>query len=218
MTYPNIKEQLFRETEEHNTKTVNYIMNGSASDPDEGIKRYATSIRWNQYKAGTITREKVIDCTINRFRKTSEKRTTKELEKIASVENISEVIAIDIAVEFRKSRTWGRNPYVVASVSWKDTENNYHHGKFYGSASGCGYDKESAAVASALNESPAALKILFDLKEDNSAFHYGIGNSAIPYFMGGVGMGCFRNIAMYYGMRTTENTRPAYESFYTWEL
>lgn len=91
----------------------------------------------------------------------------------------------------------------------------------YGAASGCNYDKESAAIAEALNQSPAVLKVLYTLKEkglkrlsaqgralnpfhpqpiredrrsSNSICGKGAGYGVLPYFEGGVGSSCFWSI------------------------
>ena len=98
---------------------------------------------------------------------------------------------INISVEWHKSRTWGNCPRVEVRTN---------DGYYTGSASGCGYDKESAAVAQALNQSASVLKALYDMKEQNIEKHshdvlgYGSGYGIRPYFEGGVGISCFRSI------------------------
>lgn len=65
----------------------------------------------------------------------------------------------------------------------------------YGSASGCGYDKESAAIASAFNQNPEILKILYDHAEAGETFLYGVDVWAgLPSFAGGCGVSCFYSI------------------------
>ena len=86
-------------------------------------------------------------------------------------------------------------------------------GNSAGYASGCGYDKESSAVAEALNKNNSFLKVLYTLKEnaleagasdhsktactgvDNrNIIGYGSGYSVLPYFEGGVGVNCYWDI------------------------
>lgn len=93
----------------------------------------------------------------------------------------------------------------------EDKEGNSLYKIFTGSASGCGYDKQSAAIAQALNQSKEVKKAFCKYKEkalkkdknadkdngvyttiDNrSAICYGFGYSPIPTFEGGTGTNCF---------------------------
>ena len=101
---------------------------------------------------------------------------------------------IEISVEWKKSRTWGANP--TASLRMWGGEFN----RFSGHASGCGYDKESAAIAEALNQSLSIKKALYKVKEESpkidnrDLFGYGSGYGILPYFEGGVGADCYRSI------------------------
>ena len=95
-------------------------------------------------------------------------------------------------------------------------------GTYYGTASGCGYDKESAAIAEAFNKCDSILKALYQLKEnglragktdasktactgvDNrNICGYGSGYSVLPYFEGGVGASCFWSILKDCGYKTS---------------
>jgi hypothetical protein len=118
---------------------------------------------------------------------------------LETIENAPDVDKIKIAVDWKKSSTWGMNPH--AEVSTVD-------GVFRGFASGCGYDKLSSAIASAFNQSSAILKLLYEAKEKaleengndkEKAFAvvgYGSGASCMvrPYFEGGVGVSCYESI------------------------
>ena len=74
--------------------------------------------------------------------------------------NIKAHLNIKIAVDWKKSRTWGYNPRATVWVYYKDQS-----ARTEGSASGCGYDKKSAAVGQALNANEAFYKFL----EENKA-------------------------------------------------
>ena len=103
-----------------------------------------------------------------------------------------------------RSRTWGSNPH--AEIWTND-------GYFTGSASGCGYDKLSAATAEALNKSDAVLKVLYTLYEKalrkdkkatpHNAIAYGAGYET-PYFEGGVGYSCHDTIFRKFGAKVHE--------------
>ena len=65
-------------------------------------------------------------------------------------------LTISIAVEYKRSRTWGRNPTatVTASLDGVRTDTTT------GTASGCGYDKLSAAVCGAFSRNPLLQTLL----------------------------------------------------------
>ena len=95
----------------------------------------------------------------------------------AKIERVKEMTlpeAIKIAIEWKKSSVWGLNPHCTVSINYD---------KFIGTASGCGYNKASAAFAQAINSSDWALFFCsLGIKQ------YGIRDF---YFEGGVGMECF---------------------------
>lgn len=105
-------------------------------------------------------------------------------------------------------------------------------GYYNGSASGCGYDKESTAFASAAKGSFALKKILCELKEaalkegksdkskttytgiDNrEVCGYGAGYEPIPVFEGGVGMNSIISIFRKYGYKVVESHGKRYDSY-----
>lgn len=65
-------------------------------------------------------------------------------------------LTISIAVEYKRSRTWGWNPtaMVTASLDGVRTDTTT------GTASGCGYDKLSAAVCGAFSRNPLLQTLL----------------------------------------------------------
>lgn len=108
------------------------------------------------------------------------------MERVELVAQYRRPERISIAVEWHKSRTWGYNPTATATGDKRETESR---------ASGCGYDKGSAAIAGALNQNPEALRILYDRAEAGKAFPYGVGFLAgLPYFEGGCGCTVFYEI------------------------
>lgn len=110
----------------------------------------------------------------------------KRFEKLRAVEEVEAPAAVSVSVEWHNSRTWGMNPRARVAAERVVT---------YGSASGCGYDKLSAAVASAFNQNPEILKILYDHAEAGESFPYGVTVWAgLPSFDGGCGVSCFYSI------------------------
>ena len=119
---------------------------------------------------------------------------------IATVEHMETLLNSDlkinkivIAIEWKKSRTWGNNPYAEVKVFY----NNNQIEIFTGSASGCGYDKRSGATAQALNKCELLKALLYKAENKRLKNHsevtrrdfigYGSGNSSLPAFEGGVG-------------------------------
>ena len=126
-------------------------------DLDRGLKQYSTARRWEQYKAGEITREKAVELATKRALKEIEKDTAAKLARLDRVAVAPDLTFISISVDWVRSRTWGNNPHAEARTNT---------GTFSGTASGCGYDKESAAIAEALNQCDSVLKVLYTLKEN----------------------------------------------------
>ena len=119
---------------------------------------------------------------------------------IATVEHMETLLDSDlkinkilIAIEWKKSRTWGNNPHAEVKVFY----NNNNIETFTGSASGCGYDKRSAATAQALNKCELLKALLYKAENERLKKHsevnrrdfigYGSGYSSLPVFEGGVG-------------------------------
>lgn len=193
--FEKIKNQLIAENEKYRNNAIQYI-----KDNDSTLERESTAIRWNQYVDGIISREKCIEYATKRINAKYNKSLEKDLEKLESIANAEDIKSISVSVVWNRSRTWGYNPTAEIRI---ETTNRYYYET--GTASGCGYDKKSAAVSSALNKIPAALKLLCDLKEVNAPENiteysnakyiaYGAGYGAIPYYEGGVGYSCFDNI------------------------
>jgi hypothetical protein len=187
MEYVNLKNRIVAEHREKLAKLLARVDSVDNVDHAEmGLLRNYTSKVWsNRFKQGIITLETYKEktkLTINKDYAKQLETSIAKLDAVASVENIPD--EIKIAVEWLKSKTWGANPHAEV---W------HPYDSFTGSASGCGYDKESAAVAEALNQSNAILKIAYDMIERGEQLPYGLGTSyrILPQFEGGVGVSCF---------------------------
>lgn len=216
-----IEKRITEEAEKNTADTVFYIENGyfptwaeeHRTDPDRGLKANSTETRWKQYQAGTITREKAVELATKRATKEIEKKTAAKLAKLDRVANAPDLTFISVSIDWVRSRTWGYNPHVEVRTNT---------GIYYGTASGCGYDKESAAIAGAFNKCDSILKALYQLKEEGlraglsdksktaacgrsngNICGYGAGYGAIPYFEGGVGASCFWSILKKCGFSTS---------------
>lgn len=132
-----------------------------------------------------------------RYNKVQDGRLEKELQRIETVSKAGELDSIVVNVEFKRSAMWGYNPSAEAQVDKKDGTRAHYSS---GSIGGCGYDKESTAVAQALSQSNELLKLLYERKNKNiqksnhDLFGYGAGYGLLPYIEGGVGVSCYRAI------------------------
>ena len=169
------------------------------------VKAYSTGARWAQFEAGKINLDELKQFAIARNAKKYERATAHELDRLERIANAGTVDRITIRVEWNRSSVWGYNPTATVEVG-----GSKGFQRLYGHASGCGYDKRSAAVGEALSSCPEMLKILCDMKEKAIAdqggveytkpgsnekyIEYGAGYGAIPYFEGGVGFSCFDRI------------------------
>ena len=76
----------------------------------------------------------------NKIIEENQKRIEKDLKRIETIKNACDNIThISINVEWTRNTTWGYNPHATVYTSNGDATE--------GRASGCGYDKESAAIA-----------------------------------------------------------------------
>lgn len=189
------------------------------------LRRASTARRWEQFTNGEITEEQAKAYAVKREVKQIEKKRAEKLAHLERIANAPELDYISICVEWKRSYMWGMNPTAYT---------NTDHERATGTASGCGYDKESAAVAEALNQCDSVLKALYTYKErqleegksdesrtactgrDNrNIIAYGAGYSAIPYFEGGVGVSCFWHIFELLGFDVRYNNGGKHSDYYT---
>lgn len=131
-----------------------------------------------------------------------QKSLENDLERVASERDNKNYDNIIINIEWINSRIWGANPHVTIWARETGVKND----DYYGTASGCGYDKESSAVASALNNGCLLYKLWgkVDSGEWSSA-PYGVscythaGLFPRPRFSCGVGISCMYKIAEWLG-------------------
>lgn len=224
MKFKKLRELYIENVEIEKVKNHFYIENGyfeswavenkENANPDKGLRNNLTDTRWKQYLRGEISRDKAIELAVKRYDRQIEKEIEKTLLRFDEIANAPDLIFITVDVDFVKSMTWGYNPHVTVATN---------NGTYYGTASGCGYDKESAAVAQAFDQDLSILKTLYTLKEkaleigilDNKiGLGYGSGYGVIPCFERGVGVGCFWNILKKAGFDVLE-TYGKHENLYT---
>lgn len=165
-----------------------------------------TKRQFEKLKDKKITVKDIKEILKNKITEEYQKRTEKELQRIETVENASdELQAIAINVDWVKNSTWGYNPHATVYTNTSGAKE--------GRASGCGYDKESAAIAEALNKNNDILKLLYTFKNKKMTANktnsrdllgYGSGYGVLPYFEGGVGASSLMNIFKKLGYNVQE--------------
>lgn len=196
-------ELLKKEVENYYGKQIEKLHKEEKSDI---IMWYGTNLVKVKYKNGELEEEKAYNRALKRAIKEKTQDKIKKLNKIELVEKAEDLEYIKINIDWIRNRTWGANPKV---------EIRTNQGIYYDAASGCGYDKESSAVAGAFNQSPEVLKVLYTLAEKmikevgdiayyytgcsdciswRNSIGYGSGYDILPYFEGGVGISCFESI------------------------
>ena len=146
-------------------------------------------------------------------RKAARKKEREELKKAKQIEaekNQKPVKRIDIVLEWKKSRTWGMCPKAEARATFADNTCEYFEGR---TVTGCGYDKQSTAVAEVLNHF-----LKYKLWAENERIQKeNIKHDSLPYgatfisqynyvgFSGGVGVNCYYRVAEFMGDKFTTN-------------
>lgn len=183
------------------------------------LRNLLTTRRWNQLADQEITFDQARAFAFIRLEKVIKKANRDFITNLNWVELATPATAAGIAIEWKPNRTYGnRSPHAEVNIG---------HGVTYtGSASGAGYDRESAALAAAFNKSPEILRILYDTKEEklgklgrcvsnDEVLGYGVGNHARPEFQGGVGVNAFRDIFAACGYTLTRHMDGKHFTTYT---
>lgn len=155
-----------------------------------------TARQLEKFNNKELTTKEIKEILQNKIIKEYQKRLEKDLKRIETITQANnDIKTINISVNWVKSPTWGYNPHAtVTTNNGTITE---------GRASGCGYDKESAAIAEALNKNNDILKLLYVAKnkkmtlknnDNRDLLGYGSGYGVLPYFEGGVGASSLMNI------------------------
>lgn len=226
-----LKKALEKQNREYLKNLAVYINRGywptwaDKTAGDGGLQRYSTAGNWDKYKAGTLDRKTAVEKALRRAQKQQEKQHAKRLERLQAVANAPDLYAVELSIIWHRSSTWGHNPKCEARIRTADGWEYYT-----GTASGCGYDKESASAATALNLSLSVLKALYTRKEkargristelndpNGKYVAYGAGYGVLPYFEGGVGMDSFRQVFEACGYKLTHDEHGKDRDYYVFE-
>lgn len=191
MYYNGLREKITAHYNNELNKTIAEIKTTTAWDILRGwrvnyLLTPTTLAAIRELPSGDKLPEKIIEKITNKRKREINREIEKRFARVHEVEEVEAPASVSVVVEWHKSRTWGENPRARVAAERVAT---------YGSASGCGYDKESAAIASAFNQNPEILKILYDHAEAGETFPYGVDVWAgLPSFAGGCGVSCFYSI------------------------
>lgn len=206
MEFTRIRKAIEKYYTEEAKKTAYFIKNGFCKDwreedkekanKDNGINYHASAKIKKAYNDGKITRAEAIQKTTAEALKALEKRKAATYSDIERAENADDITTISTVIEWKRNKTWGYNPHATTTTDNGTTTT--------GTASGCGYDKRTAAWGESLNDNPAMMKILYKAEEKRLSkrdkpsrrdfIGYGSGYGVLPYFEGGVGESSFRRI------------------------
>jgi len=182
----NLKEAVKKEIEERYKRVFDRIEEANKEELETQLRNYNREYKKNP-------KEKLL-----RF---LEKRKEQEIkDRLSHIDRINKAEdfkgRLIISVEWKKSYMWGKNPRCETNTGFKGS-----------SVGGCGYDKLSTSVKEALNNDERILKLLYIKKNENIKtvngvlFGYGSGYGILPYFEGGVGVGCYPKICESIGLK-----------------
>ena len=204
-----LKKLVLKENKEQIKKALDNLKKASDEELTDlwYYKDKLTNTQIKKHTNGEITTKELKEIIKNKIIKEYESRLNKDFKRINTIKESNEdIININIYINWTKSRTWGYNPHAtIITNNGQTTE---------GRASGCGYDKESTAIAEALNKNNNILKLLYTAKNkkmtlknnnNNDLLGYGSGYGSLPYFEGGVGVNSLLNIFRKLGYKIEEH-------------
>jgi len=121
---------------------------------DSRIKEIKSGCSFCDYKSG-VRLEKPTDRQQAAEVRRLEKKRAERLEFLERVANAPALLSVSVVTDWVKNRTWGHNPHAFATITTTEGASRTE-----GRASGCGYDKYSAAVTSAICHNPSVLRVL----------------------------------------------------------
>ena len=179
--FENLKKAIDRAEKEQAEKAYN-----RAFDDDRKLCDLLTEKQWEDYTSAILPRAKALELAQKKAARQAKKRADRYRERLTAAEGENRPADGLLVIRWIRNSTWGWNPRAELFVGGET---------FTGRASGCGYDKASAAMADALNACPAIMRALY-AKEDERPegvtrrewLGYGSGYGVLPSFEGGVGV------------------------------
>ena len=179
---------------------------------DEKDQNYRTDEATKWRAAGHQVSKDDIESEELRLQKSLPKERKYWEDRLEAAGKAGKLIEINISVNWTKSRTWGWNPHAECWMYFEDAEYGTRSAYSEGRASGCGYDKRSAAVQGAFEFGVSKRYNNADERKDlalaRASFdrfviehgpklwkEYAIDKSPMPTFnISGKGMGTFTSL------------------------
>lgn len=201
-------EKLTKQVKKENEKELKKaISNLNKAKKEDFTNLWYYSEKLTKRQKEKLTKSEQKEILKNKITEDYKKRLVKNLKRIDTIKSANNNIElITINVDWVKNPTWGYNPHATIYTNNGDTTE--------GKASGCGYDKESASIAEALNKNNDILKLLYTAKNkkmtlkntnNRDLLGYGSGYGVLPYFEGGVGVSSLLNIFRKLGYNIQEH-------------
>lgn len=179
--FENLKKAIAKAEEEQAEKAYKI-----ACEEDSALRELLTVNQWDNYKSGELTRTKALELAQKKAAREAKKRADRYRERLTEAECESRTLDGFLVIRWVRNSTWGWNPHAELCIGGET---------FTGRASGCGYDKASAAMADALNACQAIMRALYAKEEERPErvtrrewIGYGSGYGILPAFEGGVGV------------------------------
>lgn len=205
-------EKLKKLVEKENKKQVKEALQNLKNASSEDVTNLwyytekLTNTQIKKYNNKELTDKEIKEILKNKIIKEYEQKLKKAIKKIDTIKEANEKVQIiNISINWVKNSTWGYNPHATITTNLGTITE--------GKASGCGYDKESASIAEALNKNNNILKLLYIAKNKKMTFKnnnnhdllgYGSGYGVLPYFEGGIGASSLMNIFKKLGYNVQE--------------
>lgn len=201
-------------------KTINVDMDMDKAWAPWYEKSYPGSkLIFNKFKKGKLTKAQYVKALKDNVKKQVALKAEKFREEVNEVWTAVMPDRIEVEIEWRKNPTWGANPHATISAY-----TDYHAYRSSGTASGCGYDKRSAATASAFNHNTAIQRVALEYwllcQKNKEKMLYGIGDMEyfhLPNFAGGVGYECHDRILNAMGYKRVSYADSKLFDYYKYE-
>lgn len=189
--YEYLRSAIHSECEQKLVEDVQRI-ESKTSPKDFAPHQFDSSWFQNKFRAGKMD---IAECKKVLTREATVRRKkyeAQQLERLDSAEKADQLNELTLTITWTRGGVYGSQAQCVLNGA------GYIEGERTG---GCGYDKESTAVASCVNQCFPFLKLLYQAKEDGKKLPYGSGYGILPYFEGGTGISCLESIAETIGKR-----------------
>lgn len=191
---------------EQQTRLNEFISGINAIETREGLNTWQYNILPKGKDTSKMGYDTLKAYLIGRKTKATDKNIQSKEKHVKEVIESGELLNITISIEWKPSKMWGSNPSAEASFSYRKDGHTIYNKVFSGSIGGCGYDKESTAIANCLNQIEQLSQLLYTKKDENykqtekqselnrDIFGYGSGYGVFPSIEGGVGANCYVDI------------------------